>query len=154
MSTTSAGTRQNRERDANREAPTDLEDRPECGGARTGGPAVDEIERESGDGGDARENVEEDTGGFSHAFSEPARAGVFEVEFALGDRLSGHNVTGKVLLDGLGGTELNCSIVNKLGAQWTRRETYGRSSSTVKHVQTSSWLDWLAFPASKFLIFA
>ena len=58
------------EGDTDGETPSDLEDGAEGGGADW----VFGVEVEGGNGGDAGEDVEEDTRGFGHAFAEDARS--------------------------------------------------------------------------------
>ena len=92
MSTTSRRTRNDRERDSQRESPAHLEE-----GSKGG---VFFVDCESRHCCNSWEDVEEDAGGFGHAFTEPSRTGVFEVEFALGDGFGGDDVAGEVFLDG------------------------------------------------------
>lgn len=98
------GARDDGRGDPDGERPADLEERAE-GGHAEGGGAVD---GEGGDGGDAREDVEEDAGCFGHAFAQPAGASVLEVEFALGDGADVRDVAGYlegVKVGGGGGAE-------------------------------------------------
>lgn len=90
MPTARRGARDDGKGDPNRKRPPDLEQAAESGDAERR-RAVD---GEGGDGGDAGEDVEEDARGFGHAFAQPARAAVFEVEFALRDGADVGDVAG------------------------------------------------------------
>jgi hypothetical protein len=54
-------------------------------------------------------HVEEDACCFSHAFSQPSRASMFEVKLSLRDWLRGNDVSRIMLLDSFGGTNLHCA---------------------------------------------
>ena len=98
MPTTGRCARDNRKSDTNSEAPSNLEDATESHRARRGCS----IQVGRCDRSNTGENVEEDAGGFGHAFSEDPRTPVLKVDFALGDRWSLDDVTRYVTLESFG----------------------------------------------------
>ena len=101
--------RQDGKGDADGERPPDLED---GGESREAEVLLHHLGRgrgecEGGDGGDTGEDIEEDTGGFGEHFADDTRAGVLEVEFALGDGAGVDDVPGEVALEGFGGADLD-----------------------------------------------
>ena len=92
--------------DTDSEAPAYLEDAAEGGDANGGGS----VDGKGSDSCDTGEDVEEDACGFGHAFSKDSRPGVLEVELPLRYRFRCDNMSGVMLLDSLGGTNLHYCI--------------------------------------------
>ena len=90
--------RNNGKRNSNGKRPPDLKQRAEGRDAKRAGA----VDGEAGDGGDAGEDVEEDACGFGHAFTQPARAAVLEVELALRDGADVGDMSGNVALNCFG----------------------------------------------------
>ncbi len=89
------------EGNANGKGPADQKEGAESSDAEGAGA----VEGEGRDGSDAGEDVEEDTDGLVHAFSENTGSSGFEVEFALRDGFSSHDLAGDMLLEGIGHTK-------------------------------------------------
>lgn len=83
------------------------------------------VDGECGYGSDAREDVEEDSRRFCHAFTEPSRPSFFKVKLFLTDRFGSDDMSGEVLLDGFGRAQLEIVCVKldgniSTGRKWKR----------------------------------